>query len=90
MRYWMVVCSRGHCGVKHETGIKYAIAATNLIHAFNIAKNMPSVKHSRMPMFGHEITEEEFTEYRQVSAYERYEWHKSSYYEKKGNKKRRR
>ena len=83
MKYWMVVCSRGHCGVGHETEIKFAIAAENLIHACNIAKKMPSVKHTRMALYGREITEEEFLEYRKISAYERFEHHKASHYRKR-------
>ena len=79
MKYWMVICPRGHCGTKHETEIKFAIAAPNLIQACGIAKKMPSVKHMRAPLYGHEITEEEFTEYRKVSAYERYKSTKSNW-----------
>ena len=89
MKYWMVTCARGHCGSRHETEIKYAISAENLIHALNIAKSMPSVKHTRMPLYGHEITEEEYLAYREQSAYKRYECHRSTHYEKKVKSKRR-
>lgn len=68
----MVVCSRGHCGTGNSTEIKFAIEADNLIHAQDIARRMPSVKHTRMALLGKEITYEEYKEYRKVSAYERY------------------
>lgn len=80
MKYWMVTCVRGHCGSGHETEITYAIAAHSLVHAFSIARKMPSVKHTRLPLRGHEITEQEFTEYRQISAYERYKSERSRRY----------
>lgn len=73
MRYWMVVCSRGHCGNGHSTEIKFAIAAKDLLSACAIARKMPSVKHTRGILSGREITEVEYIEYRKVSAYEREE-----------------
>lgn len=83
MKYWMVMCARGHAGTGRETEIKFAIAAENLIHACDIARRMPSVKHTRMALYGKEITEAEFVEYRQVSAYKRFEQHKPSHYDKR-------
>ena len=88
MKHWMVICARGHCGTGHETEIKYAIKADTLLQALTIAKKMPSVKHTRMPLYGYEITEKEFTEYRTKSAYERYECYKSSTIKKKKTNKR--
>lgn len=72
MKYFMVVCSRGHMGTGHSTEIKFAIEANNLLDAQDKARRMPSVKHTRLALYGKEITYEEYTEYRQVSAYERY------------------
>lgn len=72
MKYWMIICARGHAGTGHSTEIKFAIAAPNLIAACDIARKMPSVKHTRLALHGYEITEEEFTEYRKISAYDRY------------------
>lgn len=80
MKFFMVVCHRGHCGVGHSTEIKFAIRANNLLEACDRAKRMPSVKHTRMAIFGKEITEEEYNEYRKISAYERYNQHSASYY----------
>jgi hypothetical protein len=59
-------------GTGNGTEIKFAIKANNLIQAQDIARRMPSVKHTRMIMCGHEISAEEYFEYRKVSAYERY------------------
>lgn len=72
MRYFIVMCHRGHCGCGHSTEIKFAIKANNLIEACNKARRMPSVKHTRLAIYGKEITEQEYNEFRQVSAYERF------------------
>lgn len=78
MKYFMVMCHRGHCGTGHSTEIKFAIHANNLLEACDKAKRMPSVKHTRMAIYGKEITEQEYNEYRQVSAYERFNQHSIS------------
>lgn len=72
MKFYMITCSRGHCGNGHSTEIKFAIAANNLLDACDKARRMPSVKHTRVALYGHEITVEEYNEYRSISAYERY------------------
>lgn len=77
-RYFMVVCHRGHCGTGKGTEIKFAIAAKNLLDACDIARKMPSVKHTRLAIYGREITEEEYKEYRKISAYERNPMHKTN------------
>lgn len=71
-RYFMVMCHRGHCGCGHSTEIKFAIKASNLLEACDKARKMPSVKHTRIAIYGKEITEEEYNEFRKVSAYERF------------------
>ena len=68
----MVMCSRGHCGTGHSTEIKFAIRAKNLLEACDKARKMPSVKHTRLALYGKEISEQEYNEYRQISAYERF------------------
>ena len=73
----MVTCHRGHIGTGHSTEIKFAIAAENLIEACAIARKMPSVKHTRLIIYGKEITQEEYTEYRKISAYKRNPLYKS-------------
>lgn len=70
-KFYMVTCHRGHCGCGHSTEIKFAIRARNLLEACDKAKRMPSVKHTRLVCFGKEITEQEYNEYRKISAYER-------------------
>ena len=72
MRYFSVVCHRGHCGTGHSTEIKFAIKAQNLIEAMDKARKMPSVKHTRLIISGKEITQEEYTKFREVSAYKRF------------------
>ena len=83
MMYYMVMCLRGHCGTKHSTEIKFAFAAHDLMEACDKARRMPSVKHTRMMVYGKEITEQEYTEYRQISAYERFDQQRASNYKKR-------
>ena len=72
MAYYFITCQRGHCGNGHSTDIKFAIEAKNLLAACDKARRMPSVKHTKMAIYGREITEQEYTEFRKVSAYERF------------------
>lgn len=72
MKYFVIVCSRGHCGTGHSTEIKFAIVAHNLLEACDKARKMPSVKHTRLALYGKEITYEEYIQYRQISAYKRF------------------
>lgn len=72
MKFYMIMCHRGHCGCGHSTEIKFAIMANNLLEACDKARRMPSVKHTRMAIYGKEITEQEYNEYRKISAYERF------------------
>lgn len=72
MKFYMITCVRGHAGNGKSTDIKFAIAAENMVHACKIAQKMPSVKHTRIVAYGVEITETEFLQYRQISAYDRY------------------
>ena len=70
-RYYLISCERGHLGRGKGATICFAIQAYNLPQAMNIARRMPAVKHTRMINYGREITEEEYIEYRRVSAYKR-------------------
>ena len=72
MKYFMVICHRGHCGTGHSTEIKFAFIANNAIDAMDKARKMPSVKHTRLAMIVKEITANEYNEYRQISAYDRF------------------
>ena len=69
MKFYLVTCHRGHCGVGHSTEITFAFRARNLLEAMDKARKMPSVKHTRMIISGHEITEQEYNQRRQRSAY---------------------
>ena len=72
MKFYKVTCYRGHCGIGRSTEITFAFTANNLLEAMDKAKRMPSVKHTRAILQGKEITEAEYTEYRSISAYDRY------------------
>jgi hypothetical protein len=71
MKYFEVVCHRGHCGTGHSTEIKFVFEAKNLLEACDKARKMPSVKHTKMVIFGKEITQQEYNNLRKVSAYKR-------------------
>lgn len=83
-KYYMVMCHRGHCGNGHSTEIKFAFEANNLLDACDMARKMPSVKHTRMAIYGKEISKSEYLEFRKVSAYERFPQHQAKAYRKKG------
>ena len=70
-KFYMVICERGHCGCGHSTDIKFAFEAVNLLSAMDMAKKMPSVKHSKPCVKAWEISKEEYNEYISISAYER-------------------
>ena len=72
MRYYLVSCHRGHCGNGHSTDIHFAIVANDILSACNIAKRMPSVKHSRVVMSAKEISVEEYEERRRIGAYAKF------------------
>ena len=74
MKYYLITCHRGHCGCSNSTDITFAIVAENLLHACNIARKMPSVKHTRLAIYGREITKEEYDERRKVNAYHRFNY----------------
>lgn len=71
MKFYLITCQRGHCGRGRSTEITFAIQAINLLAAQDKAKKMPSVKHTRGILFGREITQKEYIEFRSVSAYDR-------------------
>ena len=77
MKFYKVICHRGHSGIGHSTEITFVFAARDLLDACDKARRMPSVKHTRMAIYGKEITEEEYNDYRQISAYERYDLQKA-------------
>lgn len=72
MKFYMIACHRGHSGSGRSTEIKFAIAAESMVHACKIARKMPSVKHTKLIIYGIEITEAEFLQYKKISAYDRY------------------
>lgn len=74
MGYYRIVCPRGHVGRGKSAEIVFYMKANNLPSALSAARRMPSVKHhTRRDFFtGYEVSKEEYTEARKVSAYERY------------------
>lgn len=71
IKYYSITCSRGHCGRGRSSEITFAFEAVNLLAAMDMARHMPSVKHSRGILAGKEISQTEYYEYRSISAYER-------------------
>lgn len=69
MKYYLITCHRGHCGRGRSTDITFAIVARDLLQAMDKARKMPSVKHTRLAIYGREISQEEFNERRKINAY---------------------
>lgn len=71
MKYYRVVCERGHCGNKRSTPIAFYFEAPNALAAMEIGKKMPGVKHSRMPLECREVEQAEYAANIGNSAYAR-------------------
>ena len=82
-KFFMVTCARGHCGSGHTNYIKFAFEAKTMMDAVDMARKMPSVKHTRFCVNAKEISFEEYKEYKKISAYERYEQYGSKYSKKR-------
>lgn len=87
IKYFLVTCERGHCGSGNTSYIKFAFEAKTLLDAVDMARRMPSVKHTKLCVNAKEINQEEYLEYRQINAYERYEQHSASYYKQRGRRR---
>ncbi len=73
MGYYFVTCKHGHHGRKKFQPITFAFLATNAVHAMDLAKKMPGVKHTQPVLECREIPYAEYLEFRKKSAYERFE-----------------
>ena len=73
MRYFLVMCPHGHHGNGQYCEITFAFEARNMLDAMDKAKRMPGVKHTRMILKAQEITHAEYTEFRKVSAYKKFQ-----------------
>ena len=72
-RYFRVICKHGHCGSRRYMPITFVFLALDAIHAMDLAKRMPGVKHSAMILECKEISYAEYLNYRKESAYNRTE-----------------
>lgn len=69
MKYYRVTGERGHCGTKKSCELTFYIKAENLIEAMDKAKEMPAIKHSRMPLNVVEISKEDYWAHAKRNAY---------------------
>ena len=72
-RYFSVTCKHGHCGTRQYVPITFVFLATDAIHAMDLAKKMPGVKHNQAILDCHEISYAEYLRFRKHSAYDRME-----------------
>jgi hypothetical protein len=74
MKYYKVLCPRGHVGSGKSAEIVFYFKAKDLPTALAIARKMPSVKHHTKREFfnAKEISKEEYFEGMKISAYEKY------------------
>ena len=68
-KHYRVTVHRAHQGRGRAATLTFYIAARDAIHASNIARRMPGVKHSRSVISCIAITAEEYTQGRTRSAY---------------------
>lgn len=69
LKFYKVTVERGHMGMGNSLETVFYFKAHDAYHAMCLARKMPSVKHSKLPLHTVEITEEEYREGRKVSAY---------------------
>lgn len=60
MKYFKVQVQLGHLGPKKELPALIFIKSKSILNAITKAKNIPAVKHSKLPPQTIEITEEEY------------------------------
>lgn len=70
MRYYKVMCPRGHVGTKRYATITFYFASPDALTAMERGRRMGGVKHSRMPLSCVEISKEEYDLNRAKNAYE--------------------
>ena len=70
MKFYKVLCPRGHVGTKRYATITFYFAAQDAWTAMERGRKMGGVKHSRMPLSCMEITQEEYEQNRRRNAYE--------------------
>lgn len=70
MKFYKVLCPRGHVGTKRYATITFYFAAQDAWTAMERGRKMGGVKHSRMPLSCVEISQEEYEQNRYRNAYE--------------------
>ena len=70
MKFYKVLCPRGHVGTKRYATITFYFAAQDAWTAMERGRKMGGVKHSRMPLSCVEISQEEYEQNRCRNAYE--------------------
>ena len=69
MKFYRVVCKRGHCGNRHFNPITFYFQAPNAMAAMDMGRKMPGVKHSQLPLSCVEVSCEEYKLNIRTSAY---------------------
>lgn len=59
-KYYKVTMRRGHVGRGYTAHITFYVWGYNSLHAMDIARKMPGVKHNELPVSCVEISQEEF------------------------------
>ena len=62
MKYYKVQVKLGHLGMGKDLPSWVYIKARDILKAITKARNIPAVKHSRLPLEAIEISEEEYKE----------------------------
>jgi len=67
-KYYKVTMERGHVGRGYSAHITFYIWGYNTLQAMDVARKMPGVKHSRLPVSCIEISKEEFDAQKRARA----------------------
>ena len=70
MKFYKVLCPRGHVGTKRYATITFYFAAQDAWTAMERGRKMGGVKHYHMPLSCVEISQEEYEQNRYRNAYE--------------------
>ena len=60
MKYYKIICQRGHVGTNHTAYITFYFKARDLLTAVSRAQKMGGVHHSKPPVLCKEVTEAEY------------------------------
>lgn len=71
--YYVVTVEQGHQGCGNCSYLKFAFEAKTLLDAVDMARKMPSVKHSKLCVNAKQVDYDEYLQCRNVNSYHVFE-----------------